>query len=376
MMSLRTCNSTFLFLPYYTYVRIIKMKIVIVAGGSGGHIYPAMTLAEALIQRGHEIVFFGSNDRMEKDVIPAKGFAYEPLDVVTTRGGVLQKVHSLLSIAKAYLKCLKLLKGYDMAIGFGNYISIPVMLAAKRLGLKTVIHEQNSFVGRANRLLDSKMDLIIGSYEENRKQFKNPHIHIYGNPQSSKALHAVRNEDVIKEMGLHPDMKTVVIFMGSLGSESVMKCLLDYFKLLDGSYQVVYATGKSFYQEVVSRISPCDYLKIYERIDGVAVMKNADLLISRAGATTLCEVSAIGIPSILIPSPYVPNNHQFHNALTLVNNGAALMIEEKDLSAERLFSEVAMLINDDNKLKEMSANAKKLCNSHVIEDIVEEVEKL
>ena len=347
-----------------------------VAGGSGGHIYPALALAEGLKEKGHDITFIGSNDRMEKDVIPQNGFDYIGLDVVTTRGSVIQKIKSILSIVKAYFRCLKLLKGYDLAIGFGNYISIPVMMAAVKLKIKTIIHEQNSFVGRANRMLDRKVDLIIGCYEENKKQFANPNIRILGNPQSSKAYNLEKDPKVIEELGLDPNKKTVVIFMGSLGSSSVNEKLLDYFKLLDGSYQVVFATGASHYEKMLSEVKQNDYLKVFERIDGVNVMNNADLLICRAGATTLSEICAIGIPSILIPSPYVPNNHQYYNGKALVDKDAAVMIEEKDLSGDKLNDTVNALINDDERLKEISANALKLGNPEVLNDIINEVENI
>ena len=347
-----------------------------VAGGSGGHIYPALALAEVLRERGHEITFVGSNDRMEKDVIPAEGFDYIGLDVVTTRGSIFQKIRSITSIVMAYFRCLKLLKGFDVAIGFGNYISIPVMLAAIKLKLKTIIHEQNSFVGRANRMLDRKVDLIIGCYEENRKQFANPNIRILGNPQSYKAYHLEKDPEVIRKLGLDPDKKTVVIFMGSLGSASVNEKLLDYFKLTDGSYQIVFATGSSHYEQMLKEVRQSDYLKVYERIDGVNVMKNASLLICRAGATTLSEICAIGIPSILIPSPYVPNNHQYYNGKALADKNAAVMIEEKDLSGEVLNDTVNELLSDDNRLKELSANALKRGNPEVMDDIIIEIEKL
>ena len=352
------------------------MKIAMVAGGSGGHIYPALALAEGLKEKGHDITFIGSNDRMEKDVIPQNGFDYIGLDVVTTRGSIIQKIKSILSIVKAYFRCLKLLKGYDLVIGFGNYISIPVMMAAVKLKIKTIIHEQNSFVGRANRILDRKVDLIIGCYEENKKQFANPNIRILGNPQSSKAYNLEKDPKVIEELGLDPNKKTVVIFMGSLGSSSVNKKLLDYFKLLDGSYQVVFATGASHYEKMLSEVKQNDYLKAFERIDGVNVMNNADLLICRAGATTLSEICAIGIPSILIPSPYVPNNHQYYNGKALVDKDAAVMIEEKDLSGDKLNDTVNALINDDERLKEISANALKLGNPEVLNDIINEVENI
>lgn len=352
------------------------MKIAIVAGGTGGHIYPALSLAEELEKRGHDITFIGSNDRMEKDVIPQHNFKYIGLDVYTTMGGVSQKIKSLLSIEKAYKKCLDILRGFDMAIGFGNYISIPVMEAACKLKLKTVVHEQNSFVGRANRVLDTKVDLIIGSYKENLKQFKNKNIKILGNPQSSKAYTIKKNANVISDLGLDPNKKTVVIFMGSLGSSTVNEKLIDYFKTLDGSYQVVYGTGKLHYDDAIKKSPKRDYLKVFERIDGINVMKNSTLLICRAGATTLSEIEAIGMPSILIPSPYVPNNHQYYNGKALVDCGAAIMIEEKDLNADLLSKTVSDIINDDKLLKDLSSNALKLGNPNVLEDMIREIEGL
>ncbi len=352
------------------------MKIIMVAGGSGGHIYPALALAEALKEKGHSITFIGSNDRMEKEVIPEKGFEYIGLDVYTTRGGILQKIKSLLSIAKAYFECKRILKGYDLAIGFGNYISVPVMEAAISLKIKTVIHEQNSFVGRANRMLDKKVDLIIGCYDEVLSQFENPNIKILGNPQSSKAYHLEKDSNVLKDLGLDPDKKTVVIFMGSLGSASVDKVLLEYFKMLDGSYQVIFATGKAHYEKILSEVKQNDYLKIFERIDGAAVMKNSTLLVSRAGATTLSEISAVGIPSILIPSPFVPNNHQYYNGKALVDKDAAIMIEEKDLNASRLNDTINNVINDEERLKTLSQNARKMGNPNVLDDIIDAIEKI
>ena len=352
------------------------MKIIMVAGGSGGHIYPALALAEALKEKGHSITFIGSNDRMEKEVIPEKGFEYIGLDVYTTRGGILQKIKSLLSIAKAYFECKRILKGFDLAIGFGNYISVPVMEAAISLKIKTVIHEQNSFVGRANRMLDKKVDLIIGCYDEVLSQFENPNIKILGNPQSSKAYHLEKDSNVLKDLGLDPDKKTVVIFMGSLGSASVDKVLLEYFKMLDGSYQVIFATGKAHYEKILSEVKQNDYLKIFERIDGAAVMKNSTLLVSRAGATTLSEISAVGIPSILIPSPFVPNNHQYYNGKALVDKNAAIMIEEKDLNASRLNDTINNVINDEERLKTLSQNARKMGNPNVLDDIIDAIEKI
>ena len=352
------------------------MKIAIAAGGTGGHIYPALTLAEALKERGHEIVFFGSSDRMEKDIIPASEFEFVALDVHSTQGGIINKIRSVLSIFRSFFECRKLLKGYDMVIGFGNYISIPVVLAGRANGAKTVIHEQNSFAGKANKFLDRRVDLVIGSYEEDREQFRNPHTLILGNPQSYRATRIKKEADTLRKLGLRDDKKTVVIFMGSLGSESVNRILKEYFRMLDGSYQVVYATGRNYYEEDKRDIEEKEYLKVFERIDGIRVMRSSDLLVSRAGATTLCEITSLGMPAILIPSPYVPNNHQYYNAMSLVEREAAVMIEEKDLSAEKLFATVRDIIDDDERLGRLRINARRMANDEVVKDIVREIEKL
>ncbi len=352
------------------------MNIVMVAGGSGGHIYPALALAEALQKRGHEITFIGSNDRMEKDVIPAAGFRYKGLDVYTTRGGIVQKIRSLASIYTSYRKCLSLVKDYDMAIGFGNYISLPVLLAAKKNGIKTVIHESNSFVGRANRFLDTKVDLVISSYEEDLKTMKNPNNLLLGNPQATKAYQVEKDPDFLRNMGLSDDRKTVLIFMGSLGSETVNRTLLEYFAQTEGDYQILYASGKSNYAYAKEHDPHYPHVKIVERVDGVKAMRSCDLLVSRAGATTLCEITAVGIASILIPSPYVPNNHQYHNAMALVSKDAAVLLEEKDLSAERLKETIGPLIHDEARLQTLAENAGKMGNADVLDNMIEAIEQL
>ena len=350
------------------------MKIAIVTGGSGGHIYPALTLAKALSNRGHDISFIGTNDRMEKDVIPEAGYKFFGLDIKTTRGGLVQKVKSLLSIYKAQSQAMTILKGYDIVIGFGNYISIPVILAAHKLGIKTILHEQNSYVGRANRLLDKKVDLVIVSYKESLATFKNPNKVCLGNPQSSLALQVRKDEDIIRNMGLDPNKKTVLMFFGSLGSESVQRVVLEYLKDLEADYQIVYATGIKHYKKALPYES--NNIKIVEKVDGAKMMKSCDLLVARSGATTLSEICAIGIASILIPSPYVPNDHQYYNAMALVDKDAAIIIKEKDLTAAVLKKAIDDVLYDDIKRKSIANNARSLNNDHVLEDIVASIEGL
>ena len=352
------------------------MRIIIASGGTGGHIYPAITLAQALQKAGHKITFVGSKGRMEKDVIPAAGFDYIGLDMKIPGGSLINKANSFVSIVKAYYKCREIVKDYDLAIGFGNYISVPLVMAARNRGLKTVIHEQNSFAGKANKYLDQKVDLVIGSYEENKKTFKNPHTLILGNPQSSKAFNIKKDPEVLLNLGLDPDKKTVVIFMGSLGSQTVNKVVIEYLNSLKGDYQVIYASGKQNYAKARAAVKKKDYICVKEAVDGVKVMANSSLLVSRAGATTLSEICAMGMPSILIPSPYVPNNHQFYNAMALIDKNAALLLEEKDLSPASLKAIIEKSINDEELLKSLHENAIKLSNPKVLDEIVKEIEKL
>lgn len=352
------------------------MRIIIASGGTGGHIYPAITLAQALQKAGHKITFVGSTGRMEKDVIPAAGFDYIGLDMKIPGGSLINKANSFVSIVKAYYKCREIVKDYDLAIGFGNYISVPLVMAARNRGLKTVIHEQNSFAGKANKYLDQKVDLVIGSYEENKKTFKNPHTLILGNPQSSKAFNIKKDPEVLLNLGLDPDKKTVVIFMGSLGSQTVNKVVIEYLNSLKGDYQVIYASGKQNYAKARAAVKKKDYVCVKEAVDGVKVMANSSLLVSRAGATTLSEICAMGMPSILIPSPYVPNNHQFYNAMALIDKNAALLLEEKDLSPASLKAIIEKSINDEELLKSLHENAIKLSNPKVLDEIVKEIEKL
>ena len=352
------------------------MRIIIASGGTGGHIYPAITLAQALQKAGHKITFVGSTGRMEKDVIPAAGFDYIGLDMKIPGGSLINKANSFVSIVKAYYKCREIVKDYDLAIGFGNYISVPLVMAARNRGLKTVIHEQNSFAGKANKYLDQKVDLEIGSYEENKKTFKNPHTLILGNPQSSKAFNIKKDPEVLLNLGLDPDKKTVVIFMGSLGSQTVNKVVIEYLNSLKGDYQVIYASGKQNYAKARAAVKKKDYICVKEAVDGVKVMANSSLLVSRAGATTLSEICAMGMPSILIPSPYVPNNHQFYNAMALIDKNAALLLEEKDLSPASLKAIIEKSINDEELLKSLHENAIKLSNPKVLDEIVKEIEKL
>lgn len=354
------------------------MRIVIATGGTGGHIYPALSLADTLLEdKENEVLFIGSSSRMEAKEIPEKGYEFKGINVLSASGGLANKVKSSFSLVKSTNECIKILKEYkpDIVIGFGNYISVPVVLAAKKLKIKTLIHEQNSVAGKANILLSKFVDGIIGSYNENLEQFNNSKTRILGNPRASEAYKTVKDYKVFEGLGLDKNKKLVLIVMGSLGSHSVNQVLEEYCDLVKNiNYQVLIVTGKKQFEDF--KFKGNDYIKVVSYIDGLKVMVLADLVVMRSGATTCAEVSALGKASITIPSPYVPNNHQYINAKTLEKLNSTIVIEESNLTSQLLNETIEKLMNDDKLREEMSNNALRAGKVNASEDIVKWIKDL
>ncbi len=346
---------------------------MIACGGTGGHIYPACALAEVLKKEYPEceIRFFGSSNRMEADIIPALGYSFTGVEMSGMNGGLKAKAASVLSMAKGIGYCRKILEEYrpDICVGFGNYISVPLILAAKKLHIPTMIHEQNSFAGKANALLGRYADAVAACYESSLKQFPAAKTRILGNPQATKIAEAAEDPDLFARYGLEKDVPLAVMMMGSLGSSSVSEVIDGACLLFDPSYQVLIAVGKSNPYEF--RNTGSGRIRLAEYIDGAQMLKACDAAVLRAGATTLAEITAVGTPSILIPSPYVPNNHQVFNAMELVSRNAALMIEEKDLTSQRLAEVLNDLMKDGEKRKELKKNAVSLGKSNAAYDMIE-----
>lgn len=354
------------------------MKIVIATGGTGGHIYPALSLADALLEnKDNDVLFIGSSTRMESKEIPEKGYNFKGLNVIGTNGGLTNKVKSVLLLVKARSECIKILKDYkpDVVIGFGNYISVPVILAAKKLGIKTMIHEQNSVAGKANVFLSRFVDGIIGSYNENLNQFDNSKTRIFGNPRASESSKIDKDVNMYNELGLDENKSLVLIVMGSLGSESVNKVLEEYCDIVSEiDYQVLIVTGKKQFDDF--KFKGNEFIKVVPYIDGLKVMKLSDLVVMRSGATTCAEVSALGKASITIPSPYVPNNHQYINAKTLEKLNSTIVIEESNLTASLLKETIDKLMNNEELRNNMSYNALKAGKVNASEDIIKWIKEL
>lgn len=348
------------------------MKVVVAAGGTGGHLYPALALVEYIKkqQPDSKFLFIGTKDRLESQVVPQLGYDYVGLNVKGLVGNPLKKAFSALLFLKSIRTAKKVIRKFapDIVIGFGGYPSASAVEAAADLKIKTMIHEQNSIIGLTNKILIKKVDKIICCYQKAYHDFPKNKTLLLGNPRASVICHEVPH-DIHDKYHLDKNKKLVTIVMGSLGSKSVnetMKSAMDQFK--NKTYQVLYVTGKPYYEEMKQYEN--ENVKIVPYIDDMpSVMHATDLIVSRAGASTLAELTALGLPAILIPSPYVAKNHQEYNALELVNGHAAKMILESDLQVEKLLSTIDSIIDDETALNVLKDNAKKLGKPNACQDM-------
>ncbi len=353
------------------------MKVAITAGGTGGHIFPALAIINKIKShdKNSEFLYFGTTDRMEKDIIPERGIPYIAIPM---KGLNRKQVWKNVTVLKIYLQAIKKaeteLKKFkpDIVIGVGGYITAPVLVAANRLGIKTLIHEQNSIPGVSNKLLSRFVNKICISFKESEKYFPKAKTIYTGNPRSEEILLMEKGER--EDFGFNHKSKFIILVMGSLGSLTMtlkMKELIPAFA--NKNYQVLVVTGKGYYDDYKDVKTPAN-VKIVPFYDA-KYMKDADLLITRSGASTIAEVTALLLPSIMIPSPYVTHNHQFKNAKALEDKKACKILEEKDLDKTTLLP----LIDDcfqKEVYNEMRENLQEFSCPNSAETIYKEVEKL
>ncbi len=344
---------------------VVKMRIIVSAGGTGGHIYPALSIINKFKEKDShlEVLYIGTHNRMEKDIVPQNNIKYEALEIYGfSKTNIKRDLKNINLIIKARKKCLKIMQEFkpDLVIGTGGYVTYPVISAANKLGIKTFIHEQNSIPGKSNLALAKKCSLVGVSFKESLKYFKNcSNVFYSGNPCGENAL-TIKKADKTK-LGFHKNKKLVICVCGSLGSSSINNKLKDYLINFDDDYEVLYITGKNLYANFAPNVTFPSNVKVVPYFDNLsALMKSADLIVTRAGASTISELLALQIPAIFIPSPYVANNHQYYNAKTLEDNQAGLMIEEKDLTSDLLKTKINELISNPTNLAVMKDNMQKL----------------
>lgn len=356
------------------------MRVVISAGGTGGHIYPALAIINKIKEKepNSEFLYIGTHNRMEKDIVPKYNIPFKSIEIYGfNRKNLFKNFKTIKCLIKSKKECKKIIKEFnpDIVIGVGGYVTVPVISAAHSLGIKTFIHEQNSIAGKANLTLSNYADLIGVSFKSSMNEFPKEKTIFTGNPCSEDAVKKTPMEK--SKFGLKKEKKLVLFVMGSLGASKVNEFLVKTMPLFNNKdYEILYVTGNNDYEEIKKNKFPSN-VKVVPYIENMTrIMKNTDLIVTRAGASTLSEVIALGIPSILIPSPYVPNNHQYKNAMDLVNSDAAYLIEEKDLNGDIIVRTIDEIINDKNKINNMKKNLKKLNVDNSATVIYENIKKL
>lgn len=356
------------------------MRIIFAGGGTAGHINPALAIAGYVRERqpDSEILYIGAKGGMEERLVPQAGFRFTGISVQGFRRRVSFSAikYNVVTVKKAMTAsstARKIIEEFrpDICIGTGGYVSGPVLRAAQKLGIPTLIHEQNAYPGVTNKMLSKRATKVMLAMPAAREHFKGKCEFVdTGNPVRSEILTQDRNE-ARKKLGL--DERPVILsFGGSLGAQRINESLADIIarSAKDGRYQHIHAYGQygkwfpDMLRDKGADLENAKNLDIREYINDMPVcLAAADVVIARAGAITLSEIQVMGKPSILIPSPNVAENHQFHNAMSLVDKGAAVMIEEKDLTPEKLTEEIDKLASDPERLAQYSANAKKMAIS-------------
>ena len=354
------------------------MKILFAGGGTAGHINPALAVAD-YIKENHpdaEISYIGTADKLEARLVPEKGYAFYTIDVAgfqrkLSLKNIERNISAAVKAVASSAASKKLLKEIqpDIVVGTGGYVSGPVLREAEKLGIKTAIHEQNAFPGVTTKMLASKADRVMLAMPEAEKYLKlRKEPVITGNPVRGELLKISRDEARAK-LGL--DGRPLILsFGGSLGARHINEAVTELIKWHNGTgrFYHIHGTGKAGYESVTQALSGIDLapqIDVREYINDMDVcMAAADLVICRAGAITLSELCCCGKPSVLIPSPYVAENHQYHNAMTLKKAGAAEVLEEKDLTGQSLIDTVSKIIDNKPLLERMGSAARK----HAITD--------
>ena len=363
-----------------------KPRIIISGGGTGGHIFPAVSIANAIkeLRPDAEILFVGAEGRMEMHRVPAAGYPIKGLPVAGfDRKNLLKNISVLYKLAKSQWKARKVIKDFrpQVAVGVGGYASAATLDAASAMGIPTLIQEQNSYAGVTNKHLAAKARKICVAYDGMERFFPAEKIINTGNPVRQNLIETtISREEAVLSLGLDPAKKTILLVGGSLGARTINESVLQHLDLVEHSgVQFVWQTGKYYSAAVAAQLKahkPLPMLKVMDFISDMgAAYKAADLVISRAGASSVSEFCLIGKPVILVPSPNVAEDHQTKNALALVNKDAALYVKDAEAPATLLRLAIDT-VNDAEQLAQLTANIKKLGKHNSADVIADEVLKL
>lgn len=338
------------------------MRVIVSAGGSGGHIYPALTIINKIKEQepNSEFLYIGTTDRMEKDIVPDLGIKYLGINMQGfNRKKKSKNIKTIWQFIKAQYLVKKEIKKFnpDLVLGFGGYVTGPVISTAKKLGYKTFIHEQNYVPGLANKYLAKYADLIAVTFKESASFFAEEKTVYTGHPRSEEARNVAKIDK--KTLGFKTDKKLVLVVMGSLGSLTINKSLQTIIpKMNDQDYNLLIITGKDHYH-LFSDVQVPDNVKVVPYLNNfLEVLTVTDLVVSRASAAVVLETYANNIPNVLVPSPYVADNHQYKNALNLVGNNWGIMLEEKNFNETNLKKVINEVLFDEQLYEKLVTNIK------------------
>ena len=360
-------------------------RIIISGGGTGGHIFPAVSIANAIKAKrpDAEILFVGAIGRMEMQRVPAAGYEIKGLPIQGfDRKNPLKNFKVLYKIWKSQRMARKIIREFRpmAAVGVGGYASGPTLNTAAAMGIPCLIQEQNSYAGVTNKLLAKKADKICVAYDNMERFFPAEKIIMTGNPVRQALLDTkISKEEAIKSFGLDPQKKTILIVGGSLGAGTVNKSVMQHLnEIAESGVQVIWQTGKYYNAGINEQLKDRDLpmIKVLDFISDMgAAYKAADLVISRAGASSISEFCLLGTPVILVPSPNVAEDHQTKNAMALVNKDAALYVKDAD-APDQVISLALKTVQDTAKLRSLSENILKLALPNSADIIADEVIKL
>ena len=363
-----------------------NLRIIISGGGTGGHIFPAVSIANAIkeLRPDTDILFVGAEGRMEMHRVPAAGYPIKGLPVAGfNRKNLLKNIPVLIKLFKSQRLARKIVKdfGPHVAVGVGGYASGPTLKVAGNMGIPTLLQEQNSYAGVTNKLLAKDAKKICVAYEGMERFFDKDKIILTGNPvRQGLRNHQTTREEAIASFGLNPNKHTVLILGGSLGARAINQCLMNHLdKVKASGVQFIWQTGKIYIDEARATVAQAGELPMLHVTDFISDMATAysaaDLVISRAGAGSISEFCLLQKPVILVPSPNVSEDHQTKNALALVNKNAALYVKDAEAN-DQLLDKAIDAVNQPELLKNLSKNIAELAFTDSANVIAKEVIKL
>lgn len=366
------------------------MRVLITGGGTGGHINPALAIAQKvrLADPSNEILYVGTKNGMESELVPKEGFEFKYVTAKYLRRSIsIENIKTMLASFKGVIEATKIIKDFkpDIVVGTGGYVCGPVVLAASLKKIPTMIHEQNVFPGITNKLLSKVVDVIIISFKDAENYF--PHkaenkLVLVGNPVRKDILTADRRKSRAN-FKLNSDDIFIYSFGGSGGQISLNEAILETIEKYNGNknIKILHVTGKKHYAKFMEELNKQTEIKNNIEIrdymyDAATALSASDIVIGSAGAITIAEITAVGVPSILIPKTYTAENHQEYNARALEKEGAAKVILEKDLNGSALINAIEEIIEDKKVLRTMSLNSKRMGSTDVEGKIYDAMVKL